>query len=125
MPACVHQTSCVLCCAEFQGPSHPTLGDLPNKAVREAAQDTMNAIFDTESNPQVQPPPAAGGAAFACAWRMSPPLADDASLLPQAPEMGIASQGFGADTRGGIGAHSSSTPAMDAHSGGKYSGARP
>jgi hypothetical protein len=36
---------------------HPTLGDIPSKMVREAAQDAINAIFDTEKNVNSVPLP--------------------------------------------------------------------
>ncbi len=34
---------------QWKGPPHPTLGDAVNKMVRDAAQECINAVFDTEA----------------------------------------------------------------------------
>jgi hypothetical protein len=43
------QTSGIRSCMQWKGPPHPTLGDAVNKMVRDAAQECINAVFDTES----------------------------------------------------------------------------
>jgi hypothetical protein len=48
-------------CLHWKSEPHPTLGDLPSKMVREAAQEAINAIFDADKpvNPvAVNVPPA-------------------------------------------------------------------
>lgn len=46
------RTHIVRDCLHWRADPHPTMGDLPNKMVREAAQEAINAIFDTEMNQQ-------------------------------------------------------------------------
>jgi hypothetical protein len=43
------QTSGIRNCMQWKGPPHPSLGDAVNKMVRDAAQECINAVFDTES----------------------------------------------------------------------------
>jgi hypothetical protein len=43
------QTSSIRSCMQWKGPPHPTLGDAVNKMVRDAAQECINAVFDTET----------------------------------------------------------------------------
>lgn len=39
----------VRACTSYKGPPDPLRGDLPSEKVREAAKDTINAIFDTST----------------------------------------------------------------------------
>ena len=48
---------------QWKGPPHPTLGDAVNKMVRDAAQECINAVFDTEAK-AAGPKISAQGSAF-------------------------------------------------------------
>jgi hypothetical protein len=45
---------------DFRGDPHPTYGDAPNKMVRDAAQECMTAIFDSDTSRQAPAGAAAG-----------------------------------------------------------------
>jgi hypothetical protein len=74
-------------CLHWKSEPHPTLGDIPSKMVREAAQEAITAIFDTE-RPLTNVPQAA--AAVGNSYSGPPP----SSLGPRY-------EGFGSSNSGG------------------------
>jgi hypothetical protein len=68
------RTPVVRDCLHWRCDPHPTMGELPAKMVREAAQEAMNAIFDTEVRPQpaTQPAPNSSASSFASAPQTQP-----------------------------------------------------
>ena len=51
-------------CLHWKSEPHPTLGDIPSKMVREAAQEAITAIFDTEKPLTHVPQAAAVGISY-------------------------------------------------------------
>jgi len=69
-------------CLHWQGEPHPTMGDLPNKMVRETAQQVINLIIDTA--PHAAAPPSGLGLTPAPAPASTAPKPEPAPSMPSA-----------------------------------------
>ena len=76
------QTSGIRSCMQWKGPPHPSLGDAVNKMVRDAAQECINAVFDTESKAAGPKISAQGLPPFTCFTCDSLPLSCIQDLAP-------------------------------------------
>jgi hypothetical protein len=80
-------------CLHWKSEPHPTLGDIPSKMVREAAQEAITAIFDTEKPLTNVSQAAAVGHSFS-----GPPP----SLGPSPRYEGFGSSNSGGNFQGGL-----------------------
>lgn len=82
-------------CLHWRCDPHPTMGELPAKMVRQAAQETINSILDTTA-PSAAPPPPPASAAPAQSSYTPTPAASAPALAPAIDKSRYG--GFGRDS---------------------------